>query len=208
MKVTLSKSPSMPLTGVNPLEEETALKPIIKDLGEHIIGQYIPHLATTGQSPLMIWPAHCRQDNAGASLNPALVEVLEWASAARFIQPVHIYKGHIAETDWYGAFEPCMPVPSHPQGQIQTNILEMVGKVATTEIAGEAQDFCVKETTRQVLRYYQKSSTVLSTIAFMQDGTSPIIPDSSEAGGPTPNADFMAEMVRLGVKLINSSDSF
>jgi nicotinamidase-related amidase len=205
MMVTLSKSKSFPLIGVNHLGEETPLKPQV--LRDHIINQYIPHLASTGQSPLMIWPAHCRQDNLGASLNPALIEALEWASAARFIQPIRLYKGHIEETDWYGAFEPCMPVPNHPQGQLQTRNMDLISQVETTEIAGEALDFCVKATTLQVLNYYGQNQTVLRSIKFIQDGTSAIIPDGSVAG-TTPNADFIAEMVRMGVNLINSSDPF
>jgi nicotinamidase-related amidase len=205
MMVTLSGSKFMPLVGVNPLGEETPLKPTI--LGEHIIERYIPHLQATGQSPLMIWPAHCRQDDHGASLNPALMEALEWASAARWIQPIRLYKGHIPETDWYGAFEPCMPVPNHPQGQRQTQMLDLISEVATTEISGEALDFCVKATTEQVLRYYQNNPTVLSSIKFIEDATSAIIPDSPNRG-VTPNADFMSQMVGLGVRLIKSSDPF
>ena len=140
--------------------------------------KYAKHLQATGQGNIWVFTAHCREGSNGISLIPALMELIEWASVARGVQPMFMYKGMIAEVDWFGPFRPCMDVPGHPQGGLQTKYLDIIGDCKSTQIAGEAEDFCVNAGVLQVLEYYGKKPDILKRISFLGDCTSAIVPGS------------------------------
>jgi hypothetical protein len=48
----------------------------------------------------------------------------------------------------------------------------------STQIAGEAEDFCVNAGTLQILEYYGNQPDVLKRISFLGDCTSAIVPNS------------------------------
>jgi nicotinamidase-related amidase len=167
----------------------------------YTINQYAPHLQKSGQGEIWVFADHCREGTDGVAIVPALAETLEWLSAARDIQPLYMYKGMIPQTDWFGPFRPCMDITGHPQGGLQTTYLDFIRKAKWTEIAGEADDFCVKAGNMQVLDYYGNDRPVLESISFITDCTSAIFPDDPAAGN-TPNADFRKEMASKGVNMI------
>jgi len=171
------------------------------------VNKYAPHLLATGQGPIWVFADHCRAATDGVAIIPALAECIEWACAALSIQPIYMRKGHIAETDWFGPFRPCMDIPNHPQGGLQTQYLDMIRAASRTEITGEAADFCVKSGMIQVLDYYGNPAdrSVLERVSFITDCTSPIVPDSP---GNTANADFRAGMAAKGVNMITSDSPF
>lgn len=68
--------------------------------------KYAKHLIATDQGFIWVFTSHCREGSDGAMLVPALLEIYEWACAARKIQPIYLYKGMIAEVDWFGPFRP------------------------------------------------------------------------------------------------------
>lgn len=167
---------------------------------------YAQQLKAKGQD-IWVFADHCREGTDGVMLIPALAECLEWASAARDIQPVYMYKGMIAETDWFGPFRPCVDIPTHPQGGLQTQYLDLFRAAARVEITGEAEDFCVRAGMEQVLEYFGSDPDVLRRINFIENTTSPIFPDDP-AKGSTPNADFKSKMRGLGVQTIRHDASF
>ena len=164
--------------------------------------EYAPHLQKTGQGNIWVFADHCHLGTDGVCLPPLLVEVIEFVCAARKIQPIFVHKGHIAQTDWFGAFEPCMPIPSHPQGGLQTTLLDVIRDCQTTDIGGEADDFCVANTMLQVERYFGGEPDVLRRIRFLTDCTSAIVPQSP----------FLAarrmEMAQKGITVINHDEAF
>lgn len=176
-------------------------------MGDWTTNKYAPHLKATGQGNIWVFADHCREGTDGVSLIPALAEVVEWMCAARDIQPVYMYKGMIPQVDWFGPFRPCMDVPTHPQGGLQTTYLDMIKEANITEIAGEADDFCVRHGCRQVLEYYAGSPAVLESIRFLSDCTSAIVPDDP-ASGNTANADFRKAMEAQGVRMITHDSPF
>lgn len=140
--------------------------------------KYSKHLTATGQGNIWVFTSHCREGTDGTSLIPALAELVEWGATARDIQPTFMYKGMIAHVDWFGPFRPCMDVDGHPQGGLQTKYLDIIGECKTTQIAGEAEDFCVNAGVLQVLEYYGKKPDILERISFLGDCTSAIVPGS------------------------------
>ena len=157
---------------------------------------YAKHLKATGQGSIWVFTSHCREGTNGVNLIPQLAELVEWASIARGIQPMFMYKGHIAHVDWFGPFRPCMDVPDHPQGGIQTLALDKVRQSKSTEIGGEAEDFCVNAGVKQVIDYYGNQPDVLQSISFLGDCTSAIVPNSDVV------KDLHATMAQKGVKVI------
>lgn len=164
--------------------------------------KYWNHLNATGQGDIWVFTSHCREGTNGINLPGALVEVIEWAAAARYIQPIYLYKGMIAEVDWFGPFRPCMDVPNHPQGGLQTQYLDIIKACKTTDIAGEAEDFCVNWGVRQVLDYFGNEPDVLKTIRFIGDCTSAIVPGSQVV------KDLHDVMGKSGVKVITHNEPF
>lgn len=142
--------------------------------------EYAKHLENTNQNNGYIWvfTSHCREGTDGRSLLPAISELLEWACSARKNEVIFLYKGMIAHVDWFGPFRPCMDVPNHPQGGLQRIYLDKIRECDTIEIAGQAYDFCVNAGVRQILEYYKDDKSVLESIKFIEDCTSPIVPNS------------------------------
>lgn len=163
---------------------------------------YAQHLLATNQGNIWVFADHCRQGTDGINVIAPFAELLEWAAVARKIQPMYMYKGMIAEVDWFGPFRPCMDVPTHPQGKLQTPYLDIIAACDTTEITGEALDFCVKAGTLQVMDYYGGKPDVLEKISFLKDTTSAIFPDNPE------NKVFFDNMIAKGIKIINHNDPF
>lgn len=173
------------------------------------VEQYAPHLLNTGQGPIWVFKSHCRMGTDGIQLIAPLAELVEFMAVALEIEPVFMAKGHIAQVDWFGPFRPCMDVPTHPQGGLQTQYLDLIRAANNTDIFGEAEDFCVRNGMKQVLEYYGNDRPVLERIAFVGDCTSPIIADDPKAGpGKMPNADFRREMASKGVKIITHDTPF
>lgn len=164
---------------------------------------YVKSLRETGQTPLMIWPEHCMIGTYGAALMPELAEAIVWLSAARGIQPIYMFKGTVPESEHYGPFCCCVPVPNHPQGGLQTQFLDIVASYDVIDVAGEAEDFCVREGMRQLLAYFgKKDPAIIKRMRFLKDCTSLVFPDKR------PEADEILEQFEtLGVQIINSTEA-
>lgn len=163
---------------------------------------YAKHLQATGQGDIWVFTSHCREGTDGVCLPAALMEIIEWASVARGIQPIYLYKGMIAEVDWFGPFRPCMDVPTHPQGGLQTQYLDYIKACKTTEFAGEAEDFCVNWGVRQALEYYGGQPDILKRINFIGNCTSAIVPNSQVV------KDLHAFMDEKGINVITHDAPF
>lgn len=174
---------------------------------KHLVEAYAPHLLATGQGPIWVFNSHCRAGTEGCALIPAIAEVVETICTARDIDPIYMWKGHLPQTDWFGPFEPCMPMPNHPQGGLQTQYLDKIREARATDVFGEAEDFCVKNGMKQVLKYYAGQPDVLRKIHFIGDCTSPIVADDVSKG-ITGNGEFRREMSDKGVKIISHDAAF
>jgi nicotinamidase-related amidase len=171
---------------------------------KYTMEEYSPHLKATGQGNIWVFAGHGRQGSDGINLIPAVQEFLAYAAAALDLEPQFMFKGQIATTDWFGPFGPCMTVPGHPQGGLQTQYLNMIRASKKTEVAGEALDFCVKAGMLQILDYYSEDAdrAVRESISFLMDCTSPIVADDPSKG-MTGNADFVKNMKSKGIVMIN-----
>ncbi len=162
---------------------------------------YVHTLAKTKQSPLMIWPFHCMTGTDGAAVVPALAEAIAFLSAARGIQPIYVFKGTVPKTEHYGPFHPCVEVKNHPQGGLNTAVLDSLRRYKTIDVVGEAEDFCVREGMRQLLSYFANQPDVIKRMRFLKDCTSLVFPDNRKAA----NA-ILKGMAQKGVRIVTSTD--
>jgi len=164
--------------------------------------EYWDHLQATGQGPIWVFANHCKLSTDGTNLHPLLAEALAFAEGARIMSPMPVNKGHIRGTDWFGPLEPCRPDPSHPQGSFQKHIFDqLVGVRGQIEFSGVAEDFCDFNMKKQVLAHLNDSD-VFQRIAFLTDGTAPIVPNTQAV------LDQNADARRKGVKFFTHDEPF
>lgn len=169
------------------------------------LGSYLPQLKTKAQKDLMIWPYHCIEGSMGHNLMPALSEALAFYSAARLSQVNRLIKGTCPQVEHYGIFAPEVEYPKHPNGGINTAVLDMIATHDLIYVAGEAKSHCVLETMKQLVSYFGNQPEVLRKIRFLADCTSSVV---------HPAVDFeslakteLKTMGRKGVQLVTSTDS-
>lgn len=173
--------------------------------GENHAVVYHNHLIANKEPGIWAFATHCIEGTDGINIIPELAELIAWAAAARDIQPMYLYKGMLAQVDFFGPFRPCMDVADHAQGSWQTAYLDMIASCNVIDVAGEAEDFCVRYAVQQLIEYYRDHvgrPDVLDRIRFIGDCTSPIVP-----GGPAVKA-LHADMAANRIKVIKSTDSF
>ena len=169
--------------------------------GKHTVA-YAQHLQATGQGNIWVFAPHCVQGTDGVTFPSLLTETIEFCSAARDINVIYVYKGFIEDTDWFGAFRPCMPRPGHPQGDWQTMYLDLIPKHKITRIAGQADEFCVRFSTQQIRDYAVnevKNPGMLNSIEFLSDCTSPIV-----AANPMVKQ-WKQDVAKDGIKFVESN---
>lgn len=163
---------------------------------------YWHHLQSTGQGPIWIFANHCKLGTDGVNLHPLLAETLAFIEGARFVAPVPVNKGHIRDTDWFGPLEPCRPDPSHPQGGFQKPVVDLLAQVTgLSEFVGVAEDFCDYNMKRQTLTYFE-GTDFFEKMAFMTDGTAPIVPNAPQVIRQN------AEALRKGVRFFSHDEDF
>ena len=139
--------------------------------------KYWDHLQSTGQGPIWLFETHCKLQTNGVMLHPLIQEVLSFIEGARGITPLTIWKGHLRDTDWFGALEPCKPDMSHPQGGFQKNVIDEMIRCTNVDNFGVAQDFCDYFTKLQVLDKLE-GTDYFKKMVFVEDGTAPIVPNA------------------------------
>ncbi len=166
--------------------------------------KYWHHLQGTGQGPVWVFAMHCKIGTDGTNLHPLLSETLAFMEGARMLEPVPLFKGHIRDTDWFGAFQPCRPDSTHPQGGFQKTIVDLFGQVkGTSDFVGVTEDFCNYHTEQQAVRYFDNTNArLLEKLAFVTDCTAAIVPDAPHV------VKFYAEAEAKGVRFITHDAKF
>jgi nicotinamidase-related amidase len=165
---------------------------------------YVKKLADTDKKGLCIWPYHTMIGSLGQALDPALFEAITYFAAARRSQPVFLAKGNIPQTEHYSVLEPEVKYAKHPQGGLNTALLDALARHDVVYVAGQAKSHCVLESMRSMLTYFDGEPAVLDKIRLLVDCTSSVV-------HPTIDFDAIAEaefarFARRGVHLVKSTD--
>ncbi|PJF28894.1 MAG: hypothetical protein CUN52_11145 [Phototrophicales bacterium] len=134
--------------------------------------QYVEVLEEQAKKRLMIWPYHTLVGTPGHAVVPALVEAIAYHTAARQTQPHMYIKGMIPKTENYSVIEPEVKVPDHPNGGVNTALMDDLATYDLIYIAGQAKSHCVLETVTSMMRYYPPD--VVSKIRILEDAMSSV----------------------------------
>ena len=85
-----------------------------------------------------------------------------------------VTKGTIPQVEHYGIWAPEVSYPKHPEGQLNTNMLDLIGRYDKIYVAGEAKSHCVLNTMRQTLDYFGSQPDLIKKINFLTDCTSSV----------------------------------
>ncbi|MBI2030966.1 hypothetical protein HYT05_05065 [Candidatus Kaiserbacteria bacterium] len=162
---------------------------------------YWKHLQATGQGDIWVFNVHCLLNSDGADTHPLLQETIAFMCGARAIRPTIIHKGHIDDTDWFGAFVPCWPKSEHPQGVLRKDLIDGFKSFRKVYSLGVAGDFCVYYGQLQVMDHFEGTDH-FSKFEIVTDAISHIVPDA-------PHVIKLYERARQGgIKLITHDAAF
>jgi len=165
---------------------------------------YVHLLKKQAKKNLMIWPYHTLEGTLGHMLCAPISEAIAWHSAARKTQPVYIAKGRTRRTEYYGIFGAEIPDPIDPESDFNTELMEAMIDHNRLYVAGEAKSHCVLESEKQLVNYYSKRRQLFNKLHFLIDCTTSIKTPTFDFDGQTEKE--LAEMQKMGVKMVRSSD--
>jgi nicotinamidase/pyrazinamidase len=165
---------------------------------------YVEKLGASDKKALCVWPYHTMIGSVGHALDPALFEAVMFHAAARKAQPIFLSKGSIPQTEHYSVLEPEVKYPKHPQGGLNTGLLDALAKHDLVYVAGQAKSHCVLETLRSMVNHFDKEPDVLAKIRVLHDCMSSV-------AHPVVDFDAIAEkelaaFEKRGLKIVRSTD--
>lgn len=116
--------------------------------------QYVKEITKAGKQ-LTIWPYHCIVGTHGHAIEDQLSQMLEYYEAYRGKEIDRIIKGLGRYSEHYGALKPEVEVAN--KGSISGVLklwLEDLKCLERIDICGQAKDYCLYETVKQMCEYY------------------------------------------------------
>lgn len=176
------------------------------------MGEYLEKLEQQHKKNLCIWPLHCMLGTPGHAFDPAFAEAMIYHASARSSQYDPRTKGVAQLSEHYGILQAEVQFPEDPATQLNEAILSKWQEADRVYFAGQAKSHCVIETLNQVVAMFQHRGhgSLLEKLYVLQDCMSSVS-DISLPGGGKIEFDRMAnerlaELRKLGVKLVNSTD--
>lgn len=131
---------------------------------------YVKHLEEDGKKQLCIWTYHCLQGTPGCALENQFANMIYFHSVAKKAVVRRLVKGTDPFSEMYGIIKPEYDTKKYVNLDF-LNYLEQFDKIV---VAGEAKDFCVYESLRQILDHYKDNLKVLNKIYVLSDCMSAI----------------------------------
>lgn len=154
--------------------------------------QYVKSLKNKGRYSLCIWPPHCLIGSWGTQIQDDVFQALSEWEIGNISQVQKIYKGSNPATEHYGAFEAEVPLESDESTQLQSHTIEKLNKADRIIVAGQALDYCVANSVRQLSGFGEK-------LVLLEDCCSSVDPNSGMSDG------FLTEMRQKGMKILLST---
>lgn len=138
---------------------------------------YVKTLAENSKKKLVIWPYHCIIGTVGHSIENQLMQMLTFFELTRNSSIHKILKGSARFTEHYGAIK----AEVDPTG---TSIcdwwLKKFDRFESIDITGQAKDYCLYETVKQLCEFFDGQTEILSRISIL-DNTTSSIGDNNES---------------------------
>lgn len=158
---------------------------------------YLEGLEKNGKKQLCIWPYHCIGGTVGCALENQFANMAYFFSVARSSALDRVVKGTLPATEFYGALRP----EYSPDGaHANRALIERLKGFDRVLIAGEAKDYCVYETLKQMLE--ELGDAAKPELIVLSDCTSSIQPEETAEK-------LYAELARrYGFRMMKSTDNF
>ena len=184
------------IISVNDLEKKKWTTTKDKDSGHGM--EYVKALAENGRYQLCIWPPHCLIGSWGTQIQDDVFNSISQWEISNVKQAVKIYKGNNPGTEHYGAFEAEVPQLDDASTQLKTDIIKAIKNCDSLLIAGQALDYCVANTIRQMADSLSKKE--INKVTLLEDCCSSVDPTSGLS------SKFLHEMAVKGMKTAKSSE--
>jgi len=159
---------------------------------------YLKALKTSGRYDLCVWPYHCRIGTDGANVAPHLMDALtDWEKRPAMVNMVT--KGSNIHTEHYSAVKAEVEDPEDPTTGLNTALIKTLMDADIIPIAGQAIDYCVANTVRDIADNFNDDSYI-SKMVLLQDATSAV------GMVPALKDDFIRDMTARGMKLSTTVD--
>lgn len=131
---------------------------------------YVEHLEQDGKKTLVVWNYHCIHGTAGCALENQFANMVYFHSVARKAVVQRLVKGQDPLSEMYGILKP----EYDRKGYINLDFLTKMDDYDKIVIAGEARDYCVYESLKQMLDYHANNTEILKKIYVLEDCMSAI----------------------------------
>ena len=148
-------------------------RPVIEPIKSR---EYVEGLKKTGNKDLFIWPYHCIQGTYGCALENQFTNMIYFHEVAKKSIPLRIVKGYDPLSEMYGIFKPEFDRKNY----VNIDALNMFEKFDKIIISGEAKDFCVYSSIKQILEYYKNKPEVTKKVYILEDCSSTVIDTKEE----------------------------
>lgn len=131
---------------------------------------YVEHLEKDGKKTLVVWPYHCIQGTTGCALENQFSNMVYFHSVAKKTVVQRLVKGQDPLSEMYGIIKPEYDTKNY----INLDFLNKMESYDKIVISGEARDFCVYESLKQMLAHYANNTEVLKKVYVLEDCMSAI----------------------------------
>lgn len=141
--------------------------------------QYTKSLKDNSKYVLCIWPPHCIVGTGGWSFHSEVSKAVNEWEVKEFARATLIPKGNSPQTEHYSAFKADVEVDSDPTTKPNQTIINALqnfnGKDDQILIGGEALNFCVINTIRDIFDYF--GAEYAKKFVILEDCMSSILAD-------------------------------
>lgn len=138
---------------------------------------YVKSLEEQSKKKLVIWPYHCIVGTVGHAIENQLMQIITFFELTRNSNVHKILKGSSKFTEHYGAIK----AEVDPTG---TSIcdwwLKKFDRFDSIDITGQAKDYCLYETVKQLCEFFEGQDEILQRINVL-DNVSSVIGDANES---------------------------
>ncbi|MBN2656546.1 MAG: isochorismatase family protein [Spirochaetales bacterium] len=160
--------------------------------------EYVRTLEERGKYTLCVWPPHCLIGSWGNQIQSHVFQALTEWEKRKLASSFKIVKGDDSRTEHYGAFEPEVSGRDAIRPLKIDALLERLQRADEIYIAGEALDYCVANTVRQLADALPPGQA--GKIILLEDCCSSVDPASGLS------RTFLEDMKARGMRLQKSTD--
>jgi len=142
--------------------------------------KYVEALEAQGEFPHFIWPHHCIDGSWGGAIQATLQAALN-AWTKKTGKNYHTArKGTYAFSEHFGIFQAQIPDPTHPETQLNRDLMDKLGAYDRLVVGGEARSHCVATSVKQIL---DNDETLTKKMVLLEDCMSDV-PNLGHLGDP------------------------